>query len=252
MNEHEKEFLEGAAKDFEQEFESKKNIKSNLAFFSVCIVLIIITAILGFFIFKDLGKERELYNSLNSMKNKKTEEIDMKIYSKDNYAKVEKIIKEAYKEYTKNYNNLNTLYKELNTTNFLNVEIYKKEKDTSFFMPKKRLKENTDKRNEAIKNIEKLYSQETIQKNIKNNNFNEYFSKLYIKILNELNFKNHVDSIRKYEVNINAHIQSINDIYDYLISNKDKWEITENQLVSYYADFITEFNQKIATINKKK
>ncbi len=250
MNEHEKEFLEDAAKDLEEEFENKEKRKLNLTFLCVCIVLIIVAIILGFFIFKDLGKERELYNSLNSMKKKESQEIDMKIYSKDDYAKVEKIIKEAYKEYIENYNSLNSLYKELNTSNFLNLEIYKKEGATSFAESKKRLEENTAKRNESIENIRKLYSEETIQKNIKDNNLNKYFSKLYRKILSELNFRSHINSINKYEGNINKHIGNINSIYDYLAENKDKWEVNENELVSYDANFITEFNQKISNINK--
>lgn len=252
MNEHEKEFLEDAAKDFNEEYEKRETKKFNIIFFTICIILICIATLLGIYFFKDLSKEKILYNSLNNMKIKDKNEIDMKIYSTEDYAKVEKIIKESYKTYLDSYSTLNEQYKLLNSTNFLNIDVYKKEAANNFSDSKKRLEDNLQKRNEAILNIQNLYAEDTIKKNIKENNLNNYYEKLYRKLLNELNYKSHVDSINKYEKEIKSHTDSINDILDYLSQNKDKWEVSENELVSYDSNFITEFNDKISKLNNEK
>ena len=251
MNEHEKEFLDEASKDFELEYKKRNNLKSTIIFTIVCTILLTITCTIFYFTFKDLNKEKALYNSLNNMDiiSNSDKKIDMKIYSSGDYAKIEKIIKNTYNTFQINYNELNKLYKELNTTNILNIEVYKKD-GPSFNNTKKKIEENTKKRNEIINNITDLYSEETINKNIKNNNFNEYFAKLYKKILHEINYKSHVTSIRKYEDTILEHTNKLYEILDYLTLQKENWEISEeNELVSYNQEFILKFNDML---NKMK
>lgn len=246
MNEHEKDYLEETAKDLEQEFVKRRKIKSTITFTIICIILIALTTAICYFTFKDLDKERTLYNALNNMDiiSNAESKVDMKIYSLGEYAKIEKLIKESYNTFNLNYTKLNELYKELNTSNILNIEVYKNDAP-SFIDTKAKIEENTKKRNEAINNISNLINSETINKNIKENNLNDYYAKLYKKILRDINYKNHINSINKYETTISEHINNIYEILDYLTAQKDNWEIYENELVSYDPDFILTFNDML-------
>lgn len=246
MNEHEKNFLEETEKDLELEYVKRKSKKSAIIFTLVCLFLLGIASAIFYFSFKDLNKERVLYNSLNNMDiiSNTDKKVDMKIYSSGEYGKIEKIIKNSYNIFQKNYNDLNNLYKELNTKDILNITTYK-EDGPDFINTKKKIEENNLKRKEVIKNISDLYSEQTINKNIKENNLNEYFSKLYKKILKDINYASHVNSINKYETSINEHTNKIIEILNYLTKEKDNWEISENELVSYNPDFILTFNEML-------
>lgn len=111
-----------------------------------------------------------------------SENIDMKIKTKGDYAIVEKTIKEYLNEYATKIKEINQILIDETVGNILTAENYKND-GPKFEKTKKYITETKTKFNEDIDRVIEISNEEAMMNAIQNKNLDEYYISLYKELL---------------------------------------------------------------------
>lgn len=224
----------------------KKGLKKFLKVSAIVFSLII--AVIIFAVIKDMRQEKVLINEVNKIVDLdwNHESIDMKIKSSGTYGRLEKIIKNYYRElyeYRKEYDEIADVVEKRNVLSIENLKKHNLEED-KIFLNNIQIK-NTNLTNKLIE----ITSNKYILSLIKNKKLDDYYIDLY----KELMLADNDDEVKEEWLRLlksdNNYFELVNDAIDLLINNEDKWYIKKNilyirddALLKHYNEILDELN----------
>ena len=223
-------------------------MKKNISIISIIIFIIIIVVGTIVYSYKNKSKQENLLKEEISKINP-NEEIDMSIKTNGNYAKIEKIRKENFKEISDRSKKLNDLYQNEDIVKAISIENY--EKDGPDFTNTKQLITNTKKEiNENVDELEKCFKKENLDKKIEEKNLSEYYKDLYnsLEVNKEENFKESekdIQTIKDSNTKYVLLLDNIEKILNYLSDNKDKWSIENGEFKYTSEEFFKQYTSLI-------
>lgn len=198
---------------------------------SIIAIILLIMAIIGYIAFsKNLEKTQKGVFEEEISKINLNEEIDMNVKAKGSYGKIEKQIKEDMKEYydlTKVILN-NYVNPELSKT--FTIDNYKT--DGPEFIKTKQSIENLKKElKETQEKLEKILKQEAIDKKAKSLGVNKELQQEYKEKLAALEYSPEgLEQIQKSNQKRITYLEKVEEILNYLSTNKGQWEIKDNKI----------------------
>lgn len=223
-------------------------MKKNVSIISIVIFIIILVVGTIFYSYKNKSKQEELLKEEISKINP-NEEINMSIKTNGNYAKIEKIIKENFKEISDRSKKLNDLYQNEDIVKAISIENY--EKDGPDFTNTKQLIANTKKEiNENIEKLSECFKKENLDKKIEEKKLSEYYKNLYnsLEVNKEENFKESekdIQTIKDSNTKYILMLENIEKILNYLSDNKDKWSIENGEFKYTSEEFFKQYTSLI-------
>ena len=224
----------------------------------IILIIAILAGIIGYSVYQDLKQEDNLKIELDDISNminyedmSNLDEINKRLdqtVTKKDYAVVEKAFKQYMKDFLKNTHEITEIFDDERIVKALSAENYKND-GPDFKETKELLKNYSDKLAECTSKYNEFLTEEKIMSYIDDKNLDDYYIELY---RNEL-----VGDIEKekadktVENSINKIIDVMNnseDIIDFLVKNKGKWEIDGEDIVFDNQKLINEYQELIEKI----
>lgn len=224
----------------------------------IILIIAILAGIIGYSVYQDLKQEDNLKIELDDISNminyedmSNLDEINKRLdqtVTKKDYAVVEKAFKQYMKDFLNNTHEITEIFDDERIVKALSAENYKND-GPDFKETKELLKNYSDKLAECTSKYNEFLTEEKIMSYIDDKNLDDYYIELY---RNEL-----VSDIEKekadktVENSINEIIDVMNnseDIIDFLVKNKGKWEIDGEDIVFDNQKLIDEYQELIDKI----
>ena len=224
----------------------------------VILIIIILAGIIGVGVYQDLKQEDELKTELDEISNminfddmSNFDEINKRLdetISKKEYAVVEKAFKQYMKDFLGNTYEITEIVDDEKIVKALSAENY--ENDGPDFKQTKQLFEDYSNRlTQCSDKYNEFLTEEKIMSYINDKNLDEYYIELYRNELigdieEEKNDKTVEESINEV-IDI---LKSSENVIDFLIENKGKWEIKDENIVFENQDLINKYQDLIDQI----
>ncbi len=233
--------------------------KTKIILFVIAILVIVCIAAIIFMVTSDLKQEEKLgkeLDSLNTLLNNYPldyESLDQKIstiVTTDDYAKVEKAVKDYSGDFVNYMKQFDTLINDDTLINAVNVENIK-EDGPDFTNTKKKLSESKTSLDTILNNFSNYLTEEVALSYIKDTELDEYYTNLYKKYTigdNLSEMESAKDDIVKNLNDVKALIENEEEIVNFLAKNKRSWKIENDQLVFYSEILSNQYNEIVSKI----
>lgn len=227
-------------------YKKKSKTKRNVIIVMLIIIIVLILGFVGSILLSDLKQEDILRNEIKviSKKDATKDRYNESIKTKEDYAVVEKAIKEYLDEYAVTLQKVYKIKEDSTLTNMLSIANY--QKDGPEFKKSKEYIINTRKElNEGLEKLSVMTKPENIMKNIKNKNLNQYYNDLYKELMNVVIEPdiNNSEKLKNASERVNNILDVEEQIIDLLIQNKDKWQIKDNKIVFQETETLNKYNE---------
>lgn len=218
----------------------------------ICIVIVILAGIL-LMINKENKQELLLRNEISKLSQKDitTDNYNLKTVTTGDYAKVEKVIKQYYKEYSENIKTVFEILKNENLKQILSAQNYKQD-GPEFKATKTLLQESKQTLNTSLENLTKMSDEDNIMKRIKQQNLDTYYENLYKDLmLSGVSTQTFEQTKKNYEetsTKINKQLTTYEEIINLLADNKDKWSIKDDKIQFKDSDTLNKYNELVKKI----
>ncbi len=223
----------------------KSNKNRNIIIGTVVGVVLLIIGFIGYIVIGDLKQEDILRNEIKiiSEKDVTKDRYNNPIKTKEDYAVVEKAIKEYLDDYAVTLQNVMKIIEDKTIINMLTADNY--QKDGPDFKTSKEFLTNTKKTlSEGLTKLSNMTSTETIMKNIEDKKLDKYYNDLYKELMlngiAEKDFETAKQYLQTAGNQMNNLLNVEEQVIDLLIANKGKWKIENGKIVF----------QETATLNK--
>ncbi|MCI9084211.1 MAG: hypothetical protein HFH46_01170 [Bacilli bacterium] len=223
----------------------KSNKNRNIIIGTVVGVVLLIIGFIGYIVIGDLKQEDILRNEIKIMSEKDVtkDRYNNPIKTKEDYAVVEKAIKEYLDDYAVTLQNVMKIIEDKTIINMLTADNY--QKDGPDFKTSKEFLTNTKKTlSEGLTKLSNMTSTETIMKNIEDRKLDKYYNDLYKELMlngiAEKDFETAKQYLQTAGNQMNNLLNVEEQVIDLLIANKGKWKIENGKIVF----------QETATLNK--
>lgn len=232
-----KEFILNAKEGFIEEYTTADKMKSNVKKVIVSIIIILLL-LLTFVVVQELNIENIVRKEVEKISNLdyNKEQVDMKIYSKNDYGKVEKAIKEYYKEfyqYKKEYydyyapTSYGVIFDNYNSNLNDMLEI---------------IKTNKIKTQEASEKLLELLNDEKSLSYINSYSLDDYYIDFYKEQIEYNSNKKYMDEWKDTINKDNKKFDYLIDMANSLISHPDSWYVQEDTIYFNDDDLLKKFN----------
>lgn len=236
-----KDFIINAKNGLIEDYTLVDKKKSNIKKIIVSIIVILLL-LLTFAIVKDFNQEDLLIKEVEKINNLdyETEEIDMTIYSKNDYGKVEKAIKEYYKDfyqYKKDYYDYYapTSY-EVIFTDYINNS------SSNLTDMLEVINRNKTKTQEASERLLELLEDEKSLSYINTYSLDNYYIDFYKEQIEYSSNKEYLQEWKHTIENDYKKFDYLLDMIDILIKNQDNWDVEEDTIYFENDDLLEKFN----------
>lgn len=225
----------------------KKTIISIIALF-----IIVIIGIFGYMFYSDMKQEKILDDEITKIIDSVllTDDIDMEIKTKGDYAVVEKTIKSYLNEYVSLSKDIITKMEDKTYQEVLTPANIKK--DAPNFTNSEKTITTLNGVTEQIDTITDMSSKEAIMKKIKEKKLDNYYNDLYESIMFDEETIEELNNVKNELVSANNQLKTLVDVYtnaiNLLKTHVGKWEISNNQLYFYTNDLANQYNKIIAAL----
>lgn len=202
------------------------------------VVAVIIVAIVGYFVTKDLGQEKILIEEINEIAQKDivNEDVNTEIKTKGDYAVVERKIKEYLSEFGQKAKTIQTMLEDENIAKVLSADNYK-EDGPEFTKTKEYISTTKTNFNENMDRLIEMCKEDVIMENIKQENLDEYYVNLYETLMFDEEVKKDLQdtgaTLQESSDSINELLNIQTEIIDLLANNADTWSINSNNQIEF-------------------
>ncbi len=231
--------------------------RTKIIFLVIAIFVIIFIVAVAFKVKSDLKQEEELVEELDSLYALLDhypldyESLDRKIsttVTTDDYAKVEKAVKEYSKDFVSYMKQFDTLVNDETIKNAVGIDNIKKD-GPDFTNTKQKLSESKTSLDAIITDFSNYLTEETAMSYIKDSGLNEYYTDFYKQyILGDSLYEMEsskdeiLDSLNTIKLLIEAEEETI----DFLAENKESWKVENDQLLFYSESLLNQYNSIIS------
>lgn len=223
----------------------EKNSKSKKSIIIIAIAVVIIiavVAVVGSFINENVQKQL-ISKEIDKINN--TSEVDTDIKSKGKYADVEKVLKDYVLEYQSVANEIKDQYQNEKFTTILSADNYKN--DGPEFTESRKLISDAKAKGEEVKTkLNEMVTDEYKEKRATDNGLSGKYKDLFV---DSIQFEQELKEVNSTIDNVNNYLAKIEDVFNFLNENKDKWEINNNKVEFNQMSLVTKYNSLITLVN---
>lgn len=223
----------------------------------VVILLLIAGGTIAYLYMTDMKQEEILIQEVNKISelDLSSDDVDMDIKTKGDYAIVEKAIKGYIHEYSNITKATINIMNDEKVEDILSIENYKK--DGPDFVETKKYVENSKKEfNDNIQKLIELTNEESIKKNIEKANLTDNY---YLELYNNLMLGEEMSQdLKDTEAELVDSKEMLNEVYDtqenvidFLVKNKGKWSIEGDELQFESDDLANKYEELIDSLPKE-
>lgn len=223
----------------------------------VVILLLIAGGTIAYLYMTDMKQEEILIQEVNKISelDLSSDDVDMDIKTKGDYAIVEKAIKDYINEYSNITKATINIMNDEKIEDILSIENYKK--DGPDFVETKKYVENSKKEfNDNIQKLIELTNEESIKKNIEKANLTDNY---YLELYNNLMLGEEMSQdLKDTEAELVDSKEMLNEVYDtqenvidFLVKNKGKWSIEGDELQFESDDLVNKYEELIDSLPKE-
>lgn len=223
----------------------------------VVILLLIAGGTIAYLYMTDMKQEEILIQEVNKISelDLSSDDVDMDIKTKGDYAIVEKAIKDYINEYSNITKATMNIVNDEKVEDILSIENYKK--DGPDFVETKKYVENSKKEfNDNIQKLIELTNEESIKKNIEKANLTDNY---YLELYNNLMLGEEMSQdLKDTEADLVDSKEMLNEVYDtqenvidFLVKNKGKWSIEGDELQFESDDLANKYEELIDSLPKE-
>ena len=235
--------------------------KTKIILFVIAILVIICIVAIALLVTSDLKQEEKLGKELDSLYALLSnypldyESLDKQLsttITTDDYAKVEKAIKDYSKEFVNYMKQFDTLTNDETIINAVSIENIK-EDGPDFKNTKKKLSESKTSVDTILTNFSDYLTEEVALSYIKNIELDEYYTDIYKQYVlgdNLSEMESARDEIVKSLKDVKTLIENEEETVNFLVKNKKSWKIENDQLVFSSESLINQYNDIVAKIKE--
>ena len=231
--------------------------KKKIVFIVIGIIILVLLGIFGYMVADEMNQTNKLIievDEVSQMFNQTSldyEAIEQKLstnVSKGDYLVVEKAVKQYLSDALASMKELQSVVDDNRITTLLTIDNYAE--DGPDFVNTKEYIQNTRTALENLKNEFISYTtQEKMDEYISDKGLDEYYIELY----NELMGGDEImqADIEELESSLDSIINMLNNtevVIDFLIENKDSWELQGENIVFFSNDLVNEYNELTSNI----
>lgn len=231
--------------------------KKKIVFIVIGIIILVLLGIFGYMVADEMNQTNKLIievDEVSQMFNQTSldyEAIEQKLstnVSKGDYLVVEKAVKQYLSDALASMKELQSVVDDDRITTLLTIDNYAE--DGPDFVNTKEYIQNTRTALENLKNEFISYTtQEKMDEYISDKGLDEYYIELY----NELMGGDEImqADIEELESSLDSIINMLNNtdvVIDFLIENKDSWELQGENIVFFSNDLVNEYNELTSNI----
>ena len=231
----------------------KSNKKRNIIIGAVVGVVLLIIVFIGYIVMGDLKQEEILRNEIKiiSEKDVTKDRYNIPIKTKDDYAVVEKAIKEYLDEYAVTLQNVMKIIEDEAIVNMLTADNY--QKDGPDFKTSKEFLTTTKKSlSEGLTKLSDMTSTERIMKKIEDKKLDPYYNDLYKELMlngvAEKDFQTAQQYLKTAGDQMNNLLDVEEKVIDLLVVNKGKWKIENGKIVFQETATLNKYNELVQKI----
>lgn len=223
----------------------EKNSKSKKSIIIIAIAVVIIiavVAVVGSFVNENVQKQL-ISKEIDKINN--TSEVDKEIKSKGKYADVEKVLKDYVLEYQSVANEIKDQYQNEKFTSILSADNYKN--DGPEFTESRKLISDAKAKGEEVKTkLNEMITDEYKEKRATENGLSGKYKDLFV---DSIQFEKELEEVNSTIDNVNNYLAKIEDVFNFLNENKDKWEVKNTRVEFNQISLVTKYNSLITSVN---
>lgn len=218
------------------------------------IVLVIFSIVVGYLVVNDLNQEDILKKELVNLANKDllVDDYSVKVKTKGDYAYIEEIIKNYYKELSNNVKVINSYLNDQNLINILSIDNIKND-GPGFINSYNILEEVKENINESLNKIINLCNEDTIKNLVDKDKVDSYSYKLYLELMytkeNLEDFNDIKDEMQILINDLNTFLDKVEGILNLLNNNSNNWFIEKEELYFKTDSLVKEYNNLYNDLN---
>lgn len=225
------------------------NKKVNKVLLTILLLLAIVVIIIGILYGGRVINKAKLDNEINSLASKSIENDDfsnIEINTSGEYAVIEKCIKEFYSEYSGLKKDFMNKINDEKIQNMLGIENYKKD-GPEFEESLAYIASAKEEFNRIAEEISNMLTKQSIMGRIESENLDSYYTNLYASYF--LDGDNLIEDLQTSYQDVQDATVLMNNLYDnetkilnFLVINKNNWEILDDKLTFNSATLSAEYN----------
>ena len=214
------------------------------------VIISIIIIIMAVNLVKDLNAEKILKEEVNKITNLDftKDEIDMRIKTKNDYAIVEKTIKEFWNEYHSLAREIIELTNDDKVKNILSIQNYELD-GKEFKTTKDYISSTQSKIKDNINKIIELTNKDNIEKRIEDKKLTQYYVDLYNELMVDYDIEDDISATIKELEDLQNHVDDVFNYYtkviDFLVTNQSSWTINNEKLEFTSESLANQYNALI-------
>lgn len=223
----------------------------------VIIILLILLCFVGYKGYKTFQKykqEQLLITEINEISKLDPTKSDYntELKTTGDYAIVEKTIKTYLTDFAVSLQDLINSMQDEKLSNILSIENYKSD-GPEFTATKQFLEDSQKSFSEKFENIKKMCSEDYIMDAINKTNVNEYYINLYKTLMLGENKNDGVLDSAKSDIDetnnlITSLLTSSTNVINFLVENKNNWEISGNQILFLTQESLDTYNDLLSKL----
>ena len=224
-------------------------------------VAAVVAGILGFTVISDLIQENKLEKELDAISEAVSgENIDIEaVYgmldrtvTKNDYAEVEKAYKSYLKDSFDNSIRIAELLNDERITSILTVENYSAD-GKEFTETKKYITQTINELEERKELYSEFFTEEKAKSYIDGKDLDKYYIDLYMnEYVGDIGNDGSADELDAMIAEITETLDRSEDVIDFLIENKDSWQISGESIAFRNDSLTAEYDRLISLIGKEK
>ncbi len=223
----------------------EKNSKSKKSIIIIVVAIVVITAIVGVVGSFINGNVQKQIISKEIDKINNTSQVDKDIKSKGKYADVEKVLKDYVLEYQSIANEIKDQYQNEKFTTILSADNYKN--DGPEFTESRKLIADAKAKGEEVKTkLNEMVTDEYKEKRATDNGLSGKYKDLFV---DSIQFEKELEEVNSTIDNVNNYLAKIEDVFNFLNENKDKWEVKSTRVEFNEMSLVTKYNSLITSVN---
>lgn len=218
-----------------------------------CVLVIGAVAVFGLLTFNKINRERQeklLSDEVTSMYT--SQKIDTELKTTGKFATVETAIKEYYTEYINASEDLLDVYSQNLLSNSLTATNISSD-GPDFNTTKGNITKIKDIETATNLKYEELASDEYINSKAKELNLNDYYTNLYISLINDnLKVKDDTSKIKEVTEAYDKWIEKIEDVLNFLTENKANWKVSGSNIMFTSNELVTKYNSLLTSLKTQE
>jgi len=240
--------------------EEKKKSKKGLIIAIIVIVAIIAIAVVGFLAYHGqqvalLTVEIQKATSIKMVDERgtinKDAKIDMEIKTKGSYAVVEETLKNYLNETLTLAQGAENVYDEETLKNIVSIENIKND-GPDFVTTKAKIAEMKTASEEYLNKFIDLCNEEKLLAAIDDKPVNDYYKELYKELATDeetaTELSKTIEELETAKTTVTASFDYLNNIIEFLSTNKASWTVQGNQIVFYSQAKLNEYNKLVSAL----